>query len=104
MILKYSIYLETAMGVKLNSTTEPDNYRESIYRSGELLFQRFINPIYYNDTIFSLTSLNRTLHECAKNLHDFSSSVIKTRRQAYQEKLSHIGNQKPADNMQVQIR
>lgn len=84
------------MGVKLNSTTEPDNYRDSIYRSGELLFQRYINPIYYNDTIFSLTSLNRTLHKYAKSLHDFSTSVINKRRKAYKEKLSNV---KPTDNM-----
>lgn len=87
------------MGVKLNSSTEPDNYRESIYRTGELLFQRYINPIYYNDTIFSLTSLNRTLHECTDRLHEFSSSVIKKRRQAYQENQNNKSNKKLTDNM-----
>lgn len=54
------------MGVKLNSNTEPDNYREMIYRSGELLLKRYINPMLYNDTIFGLTAIKRDLLNCVK--------------------------------------
>lgn len=71
------------MGVKLNTTTEPDNYREMIYRSGELLFLRYINPIYYTDWIFSMTRIYRELQSCVKRLHDFSGSVIDQRRREF---------------------
>lgn len=85
-ILIFFFPLETAMGVKLNSNTEPDNYREMIYRSGELLFKRYINPIYYNDTIFRMTNVYRELYKCVKRLHDFSRSVINQRRELYRHK------------------
>lgn len=54
------------MGVKLNSNTEPDNYRDMIYRSGELLLKRYINPMLYSDTIFDMTSIKRELLKCVK--------------------------------------
>lgn len=54
------------MGVKLNSNTDPDNYRDMIYRSGELLLKRYINPILYSDAIFGLTSIKRELIKCVK--------------------------------------
>lgn len=75
------------MGVKLSSTTEPDSYRGMIYRSGELLLKRYLNPIIYNDTIFSWTSTSRQLQKCVRLLHDFSGSVIATRRNAYRKQI-----------------
>lgn len=91
------------MGVKLNSNTEPDNYRGMIYRSGELLFKRYINPIYYNDKIFQMTRIYRELHKCVKQLHAFSRSVIGQRRQAYIQKqtnsVKESKEQLPGENM-----
>lgn len=71
------------MGVKLSSTTEPDNYRGMIYRSGEILLQRYLNPVLYNDTIFSWTGASREMQKCVRLLHDFSGTVIAQRRNAY---------------------
>lgn len=73
------------MGVKFNSNTAPDNYREMVNKTGELLFKRYINPIYYNETIFRMTNTYRELNKCVERLHAFSSSVISKRRESYRK-------------------
>lgn len=87
------------MGVKLNSTTEPDNYRGMIYRCGELLLRRYLSPIMYNDTVFGWTSTFREMSRCVRRLHGFSGSVIAQRRSTYRERLRMNDQSSGSDNM-----
>lgn len=73
------------MGVKLNSSTEPDSYRQNIDRSAELVFQRYLNPFYFNDWIFSMSRIYRDLNKCTCSLRDFSGFVINQRRHAFRK-------------------
>lgn len=55
----HQICTETAMGVKLNSSAQPDQYRGMIYRCGALHLYRMMNPVLYYDKIFACTWAHR---------------------------------------------
>lgn len=80
-----SLYLfsESAMGVKIDSITEPDAYRYNLYKMGEWLVYRCMNPCIHSDTIYKLTGLPYILNKYLKPVHSFSWGVIDRRRKAY---------------------
>lgn len=84
------------MGVKLSGTADADNYRHLIYRSGELLLKRYMQPLLFNDTIFSWTPVAAQLRRSVRGLHAFSGSVIEQRRSAYRQQLRNGENSRGA--------
>lgn len=81
------------MGVKLSDKNiSGDEYRKNLDNSSKIITKRFINPLYYSDYIFKLTSLHRNLIYYTNKLHKFSMSVIDQRRNYsyYGHKKSHL--------------
>lgn len=79
------------MGVKLSDKSNGDDYRQNLHYSSKIITKRFINPLYYSDFVFKLTSLYRNLIDYTEKLHKFSMAVIDQRRISYYNlKSSHL--------------
>lgn len=76
---------ETAMGVKLDSIENADEYRENVYKVGELLIHRVMRPWLYVPAIYKLLGHQRQNDRHIKKIHDFTRSVISRRRKMFYE-------------------
>lgn len=73
------------MGVKIDSMNEPDAYRMNLYKMGEWLVYRCMNPCIHTDAIYKMSGLPLILNRYLKPVHSFSWGVISRRRKAFQE-------------------
>jgi cytochrome P450 family 4 len=73
------------MGVKLESISKSDEYRENIHKIGVKLLYRLMRPWLYNDFIYKLLGQRFQLDQLCKAVHSFTEKVIKHRRTAVLE-------------------
>ncbi|XP_017006511.2 probable cytochrome P450 4ac2 [Drosophila takahashii] len=81
---------ETALGVKLDDSTEGLRYRKSIHAIEEVMQQRLCNPFFYNIVYFYLYGDYRKQVDNLKIAHNFSSNIIEKRRSLFKSK--KLGN------------
>ncbi|XP_065357390.1 probable cytochrome P450 4ac1 [Calliphora vicina] len=74
---------ETAMGVKLDNISGSSDYRKVIHDIETTIVQRLCNPLMYYNIIFYLFGDYKKQTESIKIAHDFSSKIIKKKRQEY---------------------
>ncbi|XP_017043700.2 probable cytochrome P450 4ac2 [Drosophila ficusphila] len=77
---------ETALGVKLDDTTDGLRYRQSIHNIEAVMQQRLCNPFFYNAVYFYLYGDYRKQMDNLKIAHDFSNRIIEKRRSLYKSK------------------
>ncbi|GLG98487.1 Probable cytochrome P450 4d14 [Gryllus bimaculatus] len=82
-----NVFVETAMGVKLNAQTEgyASSYLQSVKSMCELLMQRSSKPWLYVDFIYRLTHLGWKERNNLKVLHGMTNEVIRRRKKQLQE-------------------
>ncbi|KAK0082046.1 hypothetical protein PV326_007366, partial [Microctonus aethiopoides] len=77
---------ETAMGTKLDeNNSEQDNYKRSVYDIGNIFYYRAVRPWLKNNWIFSLTPKGRDQSKALKILHEFTTKIIKERKQYHDD-------------------
>ncbi|CAG9797065.1 unnamed protein product [Chironomus riparius] len=75
---------ESAMGVKLSNLGNTGNkYRDNIYLIGELLVQRILKPWLLVDIIYKLLGYSYQLEQLLRPVHEFTQTIIKSRRNEY---------------------
>lgn len=73
------------MGVKIDSMNEPDEYRMNLFKMGQWLVVRCMNPWIHPDAIYKFSGLPFILNKYLKPVHNFSWGVIDRRRKAFQD-------------------
>jgi hypothetical protein len=73
------------MGVHLEDNSESKNYRNSIHKLGELYIHRLFRPWLYNDFMNNLIGQGKDLQKAAQVIEDFTSQVVKARRNSFLE-------------------
>lgn len=76
---------ETAMGTKLESVHEPDEYRQQIYHIGYMLQYRALRPWLHSDLLYKLLGYKNTLNKFLKTVHLFTNNIISQRRKFYEK-------------------
>lgn len=73
---------ETAMGTRLDDTSHAGKlYKEAVYKIGRLLVERFRSVYLMFDFLFSFSSIYRLQRKYLSVLHNFTSKLIKERKQ-----------------------
>ncbi|XP_017054594.1 probable cytochrome P450 4d14 isoform X2 [Drosophila ficusphila] len=88
------IIAETAMGVRINAQLQPQfSYVQSVTTASSMLAERFMNPLQRTDGSMKLIypKLFAKLNDSVKNMHDFTNSVIKERRDLLQKSIAKEG-------------
>uniref|UniRef100_A0A2Y9D1P1 Cytochrome P450 n=1 Tax=Anopheles dirus TaxID=7168 RepID=A0A2Y9D1P1_9DIPT len=93
---------ETSMGVKLDTLDGAVEYREGIYKAGEMLLNRAVRPWLYVDWTYRLFGYMRQFQRLLKPLHIFTSAIITQRRELFaQGKLNDLSTtEEPIDDDQ----
>lgn len=81
---------ETAMGVKLTTYEDGDNYRYNVNQLQNILVGRSLNPCFYNKIVYKLFGDKQTCDNYLDKVHHFSSSIINKRRLDFANK--NVGN------------
>lgn len=79
-----NVICETAMGVKIDTMDNADEYRRSLYKVVEIIVHRIMRPWLYVDWIFQLLGYQRQVTRNVAPIHAFTRSVIKKRRETFQ--------------------
>uniref|UniRef100_A0A182JX22 Uncharacterized protein n=1 Tax=Anopheles christyi TaxID=43041 RepID=A0A182JX22_9DIPT len=74
---------ETSMGVKLDTLDGAREYREGIYKVGDMLLNRAVRPWLYVDWTWHLLGYMHKLHRLLKPLHLFTTRIIAQRRELF---------------------
>lgn len=75
-----NIICETAMGVKLDSMENADEYRTNIYKVGEVLVHRLMRPWLYVEWIYWILGYQRQVDRYLDVVHTFTREIIQKRR------------------------
>lgn len=66
------------MGVSIDAQTDPESkYSKAVRKVLDLFTLRFLNPLLWNEYIFSITPTGFEQRKTIKFLHDFTDGVIK---------------------------
>lgn len=71
------------MGVKLDSLTEPDEYRKSVYSLGNIIIHRLVRPWLHNDLLYQILGYRRILNKLLEPVQLFTKKIIKQRREEF---------------------
>uniref|UniRef100_A0A182PZ03 Uncharacterized protein n=1 Tax=Anopheles epiroticus TaxID=199890 RepID=A0A182PZ03_9DIPT len=74
---------ETSMGVKLDTLDDARDYREGIYKVGDMMLNRAVRPWLYVDWTYWLLGYTRKLSRLLKPLHLFTTRIIAQRRELF---------------------
>ncbi|XP_054742684.1 probable cytochrome P450 4ac1 [Anastrepha obliqua] len=74
---------ETALGVSLDDIPGSEEYRKVIHNIEYSMVNRLCNPVMYIDWIFYLFGDYKAFYEHLKVAHDFSSMIIKKKREEF---------------------
>ncbi|XP_055535727.1 cytochrome P450 4C1-like [Wyeomyia smithii] len=85
-----STICETSMGVKLSSIAGADEYRQKLYRIGELLVYRLMRPWMHLDSICTITGYRKALNKLLRPVHAFTTSIINQRRDQFKQLSNNI--------------
>lgn len=82
-ITEYTLYSlgETSLGVDLSKGN--GSYKKAIYDFGEIAIKRTLQPWYHSQFVYNISSLSRKERTAVKELHDFSTKVIKDRKKLF---------------------
>ncbi|KAF5283095.1 hypothetical protein FQA39_LY17436 [Lamprigera yunnana] len=86
------IICETAMGITVKAQTEDSDYVKWANKAMEIVFTRMFNILYHSDYIFNRTSMSKELKDLADKMRQFTSAVVKQKREAYQKKMREQKN------------
>ncbi|XP_055642735.1 cytochrome P450 4d2-like [Toxorhynchites rutilus septentrionalis] len=76
------VICETAMGTSINAQTDADSkYVKAVTELSYLLAGRFVKVWQRSDFLFNLTPEKKRQDKIIKMLHDFTTNIIRTRRQ-----------------------
>ncbi|CAD6193406.1 unnamed protein product [Caenorhabditis auriculariae] len=76
------VICEAALGTCIEAQHKPDSpYLDAVFRMKEIVFQRFLNPLYYVDFFFNRFGPGKEHDQYVKVLHDFTSKAINARRE-----------------------
>lgn len=76
---------ETAMGVKLDSLSEGDEYRNHISELEHRLMKRTFNPLYYYEWIYKIFGDYDEYSKHLKVVHNFTKSVVNKKREEFRK-------------------
>lgn len=102
--LTLNIICETAMGVKLDSIGNADDYRKNLYKLIEIIVYRVMRPWLYLNWVFKVLGYQRHVDKCVKKIQGFTKSVIDTRRKMFLgalEESQETGDEAQRENMCV---
>ncbi|XP_067623453.1 probable cytochrome P450 4ac1 [Eurosta solidaginis] len=77
---------ETALGVSLDDIPGSMEYRKVIHNLELVMVQRLCNPLMYYELIFRLFGKHTQFYKDLKIAHDFSSKIIKKKREEFRTK------------------
>uniref|UniRef100_A0A182PZ05 Uncharacterized protein n=1 Tax=Anopheles epiroticus TaxID=199890 RepID=A0A182PZ05_9DIPT len=83
---------ETAMGVKLDSMTMAEGYRNKIEAIGTMLLQRLMNPWLFEDFNYKLSGLQAKFEKLLQPVHAFTRTIIQQRRELFHQNVRNIGD------------
>lgn len=76
---------ETALGIKLREIHGSEEYRKAIHYVETVIVERVANPLMYWNIVFFIFGKYRLHEHHLKIAHDFSSKIIRKRREEYQQ-------------------
>lgn len=79
-----NIICETAMGVKLDSIGNADEYRKNLYKVIEIIIHRVMRPWLYVDQLFRVLGYQRQVDKFVDKIQGFTESIIARRRLMFQ--------------------
>ncbi|XP_055603794.1 uncharacterized protein LOC129752029 [Uranotaenia lowii] len=74
---------ETAMGVKLDSTANADQYKSNVRQIGRLIQDRLMNPVQHNEFLYRILGYMERMNVFLKPVHEFTRQIIKQRREEF---------------------
>ncbi|XP_055388171.1 uncharacterized protein LOC129616537 [Condylostylus longicornis] len=89
---------ETALGVNLDDIGKSKEYRENISASEQLFIKRVFNPVKHFDCLYKMFEEHEPFQRIVNELHNFSSTIIKLRRNIFQNKDVTQDSLKPSSN------
>ncbi|KAI8118596.1 putative cytochrome P450 4ac1 [Lucilia cuprina] len=95
---------ETALGVKLDDISGSEEYRKTIHDIETTVVHRLCNPLLYYKGLFYLFGEYRKQVDSIKIAHDFSSKIIKKKRQEYLAKTKQQQEEKQDNELGVKKR
>ncbi|XP_053663790.1 cytochrome P450 4C1-like [Anopheles marshallii] len=85
---------ETSMGVKLDTLDSAREYREGIYKVGDMLLNRAVRPWLYVDWMYRLLGYAQKMQRLLKPLYLFTTGIITQRRELFvQGKLKDLSTE-----------
>ncbi|CAG9864836.1 unnamed protein product [Phyllotreta striolata] len=72
---------ESSLGVDLRDL-DSASYKRALHKYGEIAALRLINPFYYFDLLFSMSSKSAQLSQAARHLHGVSTSIIQAKKRS----------------------
>ncbi|XP_050072856.1 cytochrome P450 4C1-like [Anopheles maculipalpis] len=76
---------ETSMGVKLDSLDGAREYRDGIYKVGNMMLNRAVRPWLYVDWVYRVLGYTQKLQRLLKPLHLFTNRIIAQRRELFEQ-------------------
>lgn len=89
---------ETAMGVKISTLQEPDEYRKNIHAIGKTYVDRMSRPWLFINAIYKITLKEFHLRKLITPVHEFTRTVIDKRRKMFVDRTEHL-ELDPDENM-----
>ncbi|XP_037044699.1 cytochrome P450 4d1-like [Bradysia coprophila] len=74
------VICESAMGCKINAQNDTSEYANAVKEIAEIIFLRSFDPIRRFDLIYKFTEMYRREQKALQILHEFTDSVIRSRR------------------------
>ena len=81
---------ETAMGTSVKAQENESEYVKCLHQVSELNVFRLTRPWLYPDFIFYLTTYGRRMKRCLREMHKFTRSVIKERKEEWITNNAHL--------------
>lgn len=85
-----TIYIETAMGVKLDTTAPAELYKNNIREVGRIVQQRLMNPLLFEDWIYKAFGYRAHLDKILEPVHAFTNSIIRQRRDIFHATVQNV--------------
>lgn len=78
------IICETAMGIQIHAQEQKESnaYITAVYNFSTLVMERIMNPMYHIEFVYERSKLGADTRAALKILHEFTTKVIKDRKQA----------------------
>lgn len=74
---------ETAMGIRVGAQHNESDYVKALHQVSGLIITRLTRPWLWPDWAFHISSHGRRFRRCLKVMQDFTTKVIKDRRQQW---------------------